>query len=65
MVELTAGLTLIVPLMVSAFTAKMFGELLNHGGIYDEHIHMNSFPLLENAVEYKYKASALDVMRPK
>ena len=65
MVELTAGLSLIVPLMVSAFTAKIFGEFLHHGGIYDEHVHLNSYPFLENAVEYKYKASALDVMRPK
>jgi chloride channel 3/4/5 len=28
MVELTSGLSLIVPLMVSSFTAKLFGEFL-------------------------------------
>ena len=38
MVELTSGLSLSVPLMVSAFTAKLFGEFLVQGGIYDAHI---------------------------
>ena len=65
MVELTSGLSLMVPLMVSAFVAKIAGEFLNHGGIYDEHIHMNKFPLLENNDDYKYSACALDAMKPK
>ncbi len=33
MVELTSGLSLIVPLMISSFTAKLFGEFLHKGGI--------------------------------
>ncbi len=65
MVELTSGLSLIVPLMVSAFVAKIFGDFLNHEGIYDEHVHLNQYPLLENNVNYDYSACALDAMRPR
>ena len=64
MVELTSGLTLIVPLMVSAFTAKLFGEFLNSGGIYDAHIELNSFPFLSNKDSYKFSARAIDTMKP-
>jgi H+/Cl- antiporter ClcA len=43
MIELTSGLSLGVPLMVSAFTAKLFGEFLCSGGIYDAHISNYTF----------------------
>ena len=65
MVELTSGLSLIVPLMVSSFIAKLFGEFLCPGGIYDAHITMNNYPFLDNKEEYQYSAIASDVMEPK
>jgi chloride channel 3/4/5 len=64
MVELTSGMSLIVPLMVSAFTAKLFGELLCKGGIYDAHINLNKYPFLDNKEEYTSSAIAIDVMKP-
>ncbi len=64
MVELTSGLSLIVPLMVSSFTAKLFGEFLCKGGIYDAHINLNGYPFLDNKDEYEYSALAIDVMKP-
>ena len=64
MVELTSGLSLIVPLMISSFTAKLFGEYLHQGGIYDAHINLNHYPFLDNKEEYLFPASASDVMTP-
>ena len=64
MVELTSGLSLIVPLMVAAFTAKLFGEMLCPGGIYDAHINLNNYPFLDNKEEYDFNALACDVMKP-
>jgi chloride channel 3/4/5 len=64
MVELTSGLSLIVPLMVSAFTAKLFGEFLCSGGIYDAHINLNGYPFLDNKEDYPYTSLAQDVMKP-
>lgn len=64
MVELTSGLSLIVPLMVSAFTAKLFGEMLCKGGIYDAHINLNNYPFLDNKEEFMFNTMAYDVMRP-
>lgn len=64
MVELTSGLSLIVPLMVAAFTAKLFGEFLCPGGIYDAHINLNNYPFLDIKEEYPSSAMAADVMRP-
>ena len=64
MVELTSGLSLIVPLMVSAFSAKLFGEYLCPGGIYDAHINLNNYPFLDNKEDYPYSALAVDVMKP-
>jgi len=64
MVELTSGLSLIVPLMVAAFTAKLFGELLCSGGIYDMHINLNGYPFLDNKNEYIHSKLAADVMKP-
>ncbi len=65
MVELTSGLSLIVPLMVSAFTAKLCGEFLCSGGIYDAHIELNSYPFLSNKDSYSITSSrAIDCMKP-
>ena len=64
MVELTSGLSLIVPLMVAAFTAKLFGEFLCPGGIYDAHINLNGYPFLDNKEEFHMSSKALDVMKP-
>lgn len=65
MVELTSGLSLIVPLMVSAFSAKMIGEIFCPGGIYDAHIRLNNYPYLDNKGGYELSANASDVMTPK
>ncbi len=64
MVELTSGMMLIVPLMISAFTAKLFGELLCKGGIYDAHINLNNYPFLDSKDDYEYSSLATDVMIP-
>lgn len=50
--------------MVSAFTAKIFGELLFKGGIYDAHIELNGYPFLDNKEDYQYASLAVDVMKP-
>lgn len=64
MVELTSGLSLIVPLMVSAFSAKIFGELFCPGGIYDAHIKLNNYPFLDTREDFEFGAYAADVMKP-
>jgi chloride channel 3/4/5 len=65
MVELTSGMSLIVPFMVSALTAKFVGELIGVSGIYDAHIQLNGFPFLDNKEEYFYLTKACDVMTPR
>ena len=65
MVELTSGLSLIVPLMIAALTAKLFGEFLCKGGIYDAHIKLNGYPFLDNKSEYYYHTKASQIMKPK
>ncbi len=64
MVELTSGMSLIVPLMVAALVSKLFGEMLCSGGIYDAHINLNNYPFLDNKNEYTYLTKASQVMRP-
>lgn len=65
MVELTSGLSLIVPLMIAALSAKLSGEFFCHIGIYDAHINLNGYPFLDNKSEYYYSNKASQVMRPK
>lgn len=64
MVELTSGLSLIVPLMVSAFSAKIIGEIFCSGGIYDAHIKLNNYPFLDQKEDYEFSSNASDVMIP-
>jgi chloride channel 3/4/5 len=63
-IELTSGLSLIVPLMVASFTAKIFGEFLCKGGIYDAHISLNGYPFLDNKTDFQFNSYAMDVMKP-
>jgi len=65
MFELTGGLTYIVPLMVSAVTAKWVGDALGKGGIYDAIIELNGYPFLDNKEEFNYTSLASDVMNPR
>ena len=48
--EATGNATLVIPLMIVTCTAKVVGDLFNHG-IYDEHIHFNGVPLMERELE--------------
>lgn len=65
MFELTGGLTYIVPLMVSAVTAKWVGDALGKGGIYDAQIELNGYPFLDNKEEFNVTSLASDVMKPR
>ena len=61
--EATGNSTLVIPLMIITCTAKVVGDLFNHG-IYDEHIMFQKIPLMELHLEDERLklAKAEDVM---
>lgn len=66
--ETTGAMELIIPLMLSIFTAKWVGDRFGHG-IYDAHIHIRGAPFLEEHDETGFpiadKLSAGEVMAQK
>ncbi|VDL18585.1 unnamed protein product [Hymenolepis diminuta] len=65
MLELTGGLTYILPLMVAAMVSKWTGDRLTNGSIYEEHIRLNKYPYLSSREELIHTSIAADVMQPK
>ncbi|VDK21918.1 unnamed protein product [Taenia asiatica] len=65
MLELTGGLTYILPLMVAAMVSKWTGDRLTNGSIYEEHIRLNKYPYLSSREELTHTSIAADVMQPK
>ncbi|RKP04071.1 hypothetical protein CXG81DRAFT_8374, partial [Caulochytrium protostelioides] len=46
MFELTGGLAFVLPTMVTVMVAKWVGDWYDKGGIYDQYIALNQFPIL-------------------
>eukprot|EP01064_Diplonema_japonicum_P027922 TRINITY_DN4169_c2_g1_i1.p1 TRINITY_DN4169_c2_g1~~TRINITY_DN4169_c2_g1_i1.p1 ORF type:complete len:844 (+),score=161.06 TRINITY_DN4169_c2_g1_i1:68-2533(+) len=62
LMEATGNNTYVIPLMLITCTAKLVGDLFNHG-IYDMHIDLQKIPLLENHLQPGLEtATAADVM---
>jgi hypothetical protein len=56
--ETTGSMSIIVPIMVTVFAAKITGDFFNHG-IYDTQIHMRGTPVLvEHELEFHQKVVA-------
>jgi chloride channel 7 len=49
MMEATGNISFFYPLAIITFSAKLFGDLFNHG-VYEEHIHLNKIPLLDDEI---------------
>ncbi|KAI3388504.1 hypothetical protein SNEBB_000297 [Seison nebaliae] len=64
MFEITGTPQFIVPLMITAMTAKWTGDAFSRGGIYDANIELNKYPFLDNKEEYNVTTQAKDVMHP-
>jgi len=47
MFEVTGGLLYILPIMVGVLFSKVVGELISRNSIYEEHIQLNNYPLLD------------------
>ncbi|KAL3315962.1 H(+)/Cl(-) exchange transporter 3 [Cichlidogyrus casuarinus] len=62
MLELTGGLTYIIPLMVATLVSKWTGDWLTNGSIYEEHIRLNKYPYLSAHDELAHDLVAADVM---
>ncbi|VDL94110.1 unnamed protein product [Schistocephalus solidus] len=65
MLELTGGLTYIIPLMVASMVSKWTGDRLTNGSIYEEHIRLNVYPYLSSRDELTTMSIAADVMQPR
>ncbi|XP_037069777.1 H(+)/Cl(-) exchange transporter 5-like isoform X5 [Pollicipes pollicipes] len=65
MVELTGGVSYIVPVMAAVMAAKWVGDALGREGIYDAHIYLNGYPFLDSKEEFDHTSLAADVMEPR
>eukprot|EP00930_Biecheleria_cincta_P036145 TRINITY_DN24806_c0_g1_i1.p1 TRINITY_DN24806_c0_g1~~TRINITY_DN24806_c0_g1_i1.p1 ORF type:complete len:781 (+),score=93.02 TRINITY_DN24806_c0_g1_i1:69-2411(+) len=61
MLELTGGMTYIVPFMITVLTAKIVGDAANEG-IYDLYIVLRGYPFLQEDLEVTYTERCCDVM---
>eukprot|EP00050_Salpingoeca_kvevrii_P019513 m.86973 g.86973 ORF g.86973 m.86973 type:complete len:810 (-) comp8447_c0_seq3:105-2534(-) len=62
MLELTQGLTYLVPIMLSVMVSKWIGDALHPDGIYDGHIRLNGYPFLDNKEEFSKNSVVAEVM---
>eukprot|EP00698_Gefionella_okellyi_P021234 TRINITY_DN681_c0_g1_i3.p1 TRINITY_DN681_c0_g1~~TRINITY_DN681_c0_g1_i3.p1 ORF type:complete len:738 (+),score=141.68 TRINITY_DN681_c0_g1_i3:35-2248(+) len=62
MFELTGGINMIIPLILSTMFAKWVADAVNKSSVYDEHIRMNGYPFLELSDDAHITAEARDVM---
>lgn len=61
MLELTGGLTYVVPFMISVLVAKMVGDSINEG-IYDLYVVLNGYPFLDEEVDVSFTERCCDIM---
>lgn len=61
MVELTGGMTYIVPFMLAVLAAKQVGDSLNDG-IHDCYIVLKGYPFLEEELEVTFTERCCDIM---
>ena len=64
MSEVTGGLSYIVPLMVTALTAKWVGDAFGEG-IYEENVKLSGYPYLENRESFRLSLKAGEAIRAK
>ena len=62
MSEVTGGLSYIVPLMISALTAKWVGDAFGDG-IYEENVKSSGYPYLENRESFRFDLKAGEAIR--
>ena len=62
MSEVTGGLSYIVPLMVTALTAKWVGDAFGEG-IYEENVKLSGYPFLENRESFRFTLQAGEAIR--
>jgi len=61
MLELTGGMTYIVPFMLAVLVGKMVGDKLNEG-IYDLYIVLRGYPFLQEELSVTFTERCCDVM---
>ncbi|CAF1586309.1 unnamed protein product, partial [Adineta ricciae] len=62
MSEVTGGLSYIVPLMITALTAKWVGDAFGEG-IYEENVKLSGYPFLENRESFRFSLKAGEAIR--
>jgi len=61
MLELTGGMTYIVPFMIAVLVAKVVGDMLNDG-IYDLYIVLRGYPFLQEELDVTFTERCCDIM---
>eukprot|EP00931_Biecheleriopsis_adriatica_P114704 TRINITY_DN90618_c0_g1_i1.p1 TRINITY_DN90618_c0_g1~~TRINITY_DN90618_c0_g1_i1.p1 ORF type:complete len:878 (-),score=147.54 TRINITY_DN90618_c0_g1_i1:67-2664(-) len=61
MLELTGGMTYIVPFMIAILIAKLVGDCVNEG-IYDLYIVLKGYPFLQEELEITFTERCCDIM---
>ncbi|CAE8590640.1 unnamed protein product [Polarella glacialis] len=61
MLELTGGMTYIVPFMIAVLIAKTVGDSLNEG-IYDLYIVLKGYPFLQEELDVTFTERCCDIM---
>lgn len=61
MLELTGGMTYIVPFMIAVLIAKLVGDTLNEG-IYDLYIVIKGYPFLQEDLDVTFTERCCDIM---
>jgi len=61
MLELTGGMTYIVPFMIAVLIAKLVGDTLNEG-IYDLYIVLKGYPFLQEDLDVTFTERCCDIM---
>lgn len=61
MLELTGGMTYIVPFMIAVLIAKLVGDTLNEG-IYDLYIVLKGYPFLQEELDVTFMERCCDIM---
>eukprot|EP00928_Gymnodinium_smaydae_P011930 TRINITY_DN14360_c0_g2_i1.p1 TRINITY_DN14360_c0_g2~~TRINITY_DN14360_c0_g2_i1.p1 ORF type:complete len:825 (+),score=167.66 TRINITY_DN14360_c0_g2_i1:124-2475(+) len=61
MLELTGGLTYVVPFMLSVLVAKLVGDMMNDG-IYDLYVVLKGYPFLKEELNVTFSERCCDIM---
>ena len=62
MIELTGGLTYIIPILVAVMIAKWLGDCLCTDSIYEEYIQLRKYPYLSDKEEYSANYTVGEVL---